>query len=229
MRATKSILLLGAGLPVLLGVCLIAGSCTDSGNDPLPSPEISDVQPDSAAVGDTVRILGSGFGTSQGGSTVTFGGTLASAVAIWTDAEIRAGVPAAALSGPIVVTVDGRASNPMAFNVSSSGSGSGLSFTNDVQPILNMGCALSGCHRPPSPSSGFDQSTYAGLRAGGQKFGTAVIVAGDSSSSRIIQTLRGTAPGLGRMPYGGPWVSIGVPDSLVMTLARWIQEGALNN
>jgi len=104
-----------------------------------------------------------------------------------------------------------------------------VSFTNDVLPTLSTGCSLGGCHRPPSPSSGFDQSTYAGVRAGGMKFGVAVIIAGDSASSRIIQAMRGTAPGLGRMPFGGPWAASGVPDSLVTKIAVWIQEGALNN
>ena len=175
-----------------------------------------------------MRVSGSRFGGSRGTSTVRIGGTSAVTYYFWSGTEVRFAVPAGATSGQIVVTVGGVVSNSVAFTVAGGSTGV-TSFSADVQPILNMGCALSGCHSPPSPTSGFDQSSYAGVRAGGQKFGSQVVVPGDSSSSRIIQAMRGTAPGLGRMPFGGPWVTTGVPDSLIRTVAAWIQEGAANN
>lgn len=204
-------------------------SCSDAGSNPPPPPEITGMQPDSATVGDVVRVLGKGFGTTRSTSTVTFGGASASSFPSWSESEIQVVVPPGASTGSVVVTVNATTSNAFPFTVRSSSGSGGVSFVGDVQPILNMGCALSGCHRPPSPSSGFDQSTYVGVRAGGSKFGTSVVVAGDSTNSRIIQAMRGSAPGLGRMPFGGPWASTGVPDSLITTIAVWIQEGGLNN
>ena len=207
---------------------LVVLSCSDAGNEPPPAPVISGLQPDSAAVGDVIRVLGSHFGATRSGSTVSIGGVPALSYPSWSSSEIRTIVPPGASSGMVVVSVNAIPSNGMPITVLSSGSG-GVSFAAEIQPILNTGCALSGCHAPPSPASSFDQSTYAGVRNGGSKFGAAVVVPGDSANSRIIQAMRGTAPGLGRMPFGGPWVSSGVPDSLITTIAVWIEEGAQNN
>src|SRR5260370_19950149 len=70
------------------------------------------VSPPTALVGSSVTITGSGFGTS--GGTVTFNGTAATTSG-WTDASIVAQVPEGATAGPIVVTVNGQASNGMSF------------------------------------------------------------------------------------------------------------------
>src|SRR5260370_15000483 len=70
------------------------------------------VSPRTALVGSSVTITGSGFGTS--GGTVTFNGTAATTSG-WTDASIVAQVPEGATAGPIVVTVNGQASNGMSF------------------------------------------------------------------------------------------------------------------
>jgi hypothetical protein len=103
-----------------------------------------------------------------------------------------------------------------------------LSYAADIRPILNYGCAISGCHTGSNPASGFNQSTYEGLRAGGVNYGSNTVVPGDSSSSGIIREMRGTGI-VGRMPFGGPWFDSGVPDSLIRKAGTWIEQGALYN
>ena len=80
------------------------------------APTISSLSPTSGAVGTTVTISGSNFGSSQGSSTVTFNGTTASVIS-WGSSSIKATVPSAATTGNVVVTVGGVASNGKSFTV----------------------------------------------------------------------------------------------------------------
>ena len=102
------------------------------------------------------------------------------------------------------------------------------SFANDIHPILLANCATQGCHAGQNPSSGYNQSTYAGVRAGGVNYGTNVVIAGDSTNSGIMKELRGTGI-VGRMPFGGPYASTGLPDTMIVKIGLWIQQGAQNN
>ena len=76
----------------------------------LPSPFITGLSPSSGQVGTLVTVNGSGFGTTQGTSTVSFN-NLNATVTSWSDSQIVATVPNTALSGPVVVKVGGVASN----------------------------------------------------------------------------------------------------------------------
>src|SRR5579864_511923 len=79
---------------------------------------ISSLSPNSGPIGTSVTIAGSGFGTSQGSSTIAFHGTNASPTS-WSDTQIAAPVPNGATSGNVVVTVNGTASNGVYFTVTS--------------------------------------------------------------------------------------------------------------
>jgi hypothetical protein len=79
-------------------------------------PSITGLNPTSGAVGTTVTVSGSNFGSSQGTSTVTFNGTAASPTN-WTASSITVPVPANATTGNVVVTVGGVASNAVGFTV----------------------------------------------------------------------------------------------------------------
>jgi IPT/TIG domain len=82
------------------------------------TPNITGITPDTAPVGTQVQIYGSGFGATQGGSTVTFNSIAATSIANWSDAQIVATVPSTATTGPVKVKVDGVASNTnVYFNV----------------------------------------------------------------------------------------------------------------
>ena len=80
-------------------------------------PSITTLSPTSGAVGALVTIAGSGFGSSQGTSTVKFSGTTATSISCWNASTICAQVPVGATTGNVVVTVSGRASNGVAFTV----------------------------------------------------------------------------------------------------------------
>lgn len=70
-------------------------------------PLITTVLPGEVMAGDEVRILGSGFGTVQGNSTLTIGNTAAANIVSWSDAVIVAQVPDAAVTGAVYATVSG--------------------------------------------------------------------------------------------------------------------------
>jgi hypothetical protein len=80
------------------------------------SPSISSLSPTSGAVGTSITISGSNFGSSQGSSTVTFNGVTATATS-WKTGTIVATVPTNATAGPVVVTVSGTPSNSVSFTV----------------------------------------------------------------------------------------------------------------
>ena len=82
----------------------------------LATPNITSLTPTSGALGVSVTIKGTSFGTSQGASTVTFNGTAGTPTS-WANATIKVPVPAGATTGYIVVTVNGVPSNGVSFIV----------------------------------------------------------------------------------------------------------------
>jgi YD repeat-containing protein len=83
-----------------------------------PAPAITGVSPASGVVGTQVTITGSGFGSSQNGSLVTFNTTLATIVS-WSDTSIVTTVGTGATSGPLIVSLAPTMndSNPFTFTV----------------------------------------------------------------------------------------------------------------
>jgi hypothetical protein len=80
-----------------------------------PTPNILIISPPSGGVGAIVTINGTNFGSTQGSSTVTFNGTVATPI-VW-NGQIVAPVPTGATTGPVVVTVGGIPSNGVTFTV----------------------------------------------------------------------------------------------------------------
>ena len=95
--------------------------------------------------------------------------------------------------------------------------GSGVSFQNDVLPILTQRCALSGCHVAGGPR-GIDLRSYESVLEGGQR--GAIVVAGDAAGSEIVNQIA-----TGNMPPGGPPLE----DAQVQLITDWINDGAENN
>jgi hypothetical protein len=79
-------------------------------------PAITNLSANSGSPGTAITISGSNFGLTQGSSTITFNGANGTATG-WNSNSIVVPVPAAATSGPIVVTVRGVATNSMSFTV----------------------------------------------------------------------------------------------------------------
>jgi hypothetical protein len=82
----------------------------------LPTPTITSLSPTSGAVGTSVTITGTNFGSTQSSSTVTFNG-VGAAPTSWTATRIIVLVPTGATTGPVVVTVNGVLSNGVTFTV----------------------------------------------------------------------------------------------------------------
>ncbi len=217
-------------LAALGATTVLFSGCKDLGTSGIPTlpPVVSQINPSPAAVGDTIRILGSNFGAVQTSSEVLLANCSTAVVISWSDSEIRVKLPNIGASIAVRVNVGSRISNSQTLAVTGFVPGN-VSYAADVRPVLGFGCTLSGCHAGPNPISGFDQTTYQGLRAGGVNFGSSVVIAGDSTNSEIVKAMRGTSSEVLRMPLAGPWVSSGVPDSLIRRTALWIQQGALYN
>ena len=69
------------------------------------SPFVTGVSPDLGPTGTSVTITGSNFGVTQGSSTVSFGGVVATSITSWSSSQIVATVPGTTPSGPGIVTV----------------------------------------------------------------------------------------------------------------------------
>jgi hypothetical protein len=80
------------------------------------TPTITGLSQTSGLVATPVTIAGANFGSTQGTSTVTFNGTVATPTS-WSAASIVVSVPGAATTGAVVVTVGGVASNGINFTV----------------------------------------------------------------------------------------------------------------
>jgi RHS repeat-associated protein len=82
-------------------------------------PIVSGISPGSGGVGTPVTITGLNFGSSQGTSSVSFGGVPVTSILSWSDNQIVVDVPSSGNSGPQPVTVA----------VNSVGSNNNVSFT----------------------------------------------------------------------------------------------------
>ncbi len=99
-----------------------------------------------------------------------------------------------------------------------------VSFSRDVQPILNKNCVE--CHAPGKPgyqASGLDVTTHEALMKGG-KFG-ALVKPGDAFTSALNMLVEGRAHSSIRMPHGRSKL----PDRDIEVLKVWVNEGAKKN
>jgi hypothetical protein len=183
-------------------------------------PHIASVQPDSAFAGDTLKIVGTDFGASKGSSSVTVGGKNADTIYLWSATEIRLKIPATAVTGNVIVTVGGTASNAVTFKVRGTVVAD-VSFAGDVLPVfVSAGCT--GCH---GGTNNLRVDTYARLMSGTSDHGP-VVTAGNGEGSVIIKKLRGTASFGGRMPASGPPF---LDNATIDKISLWITQGAKNN
>ncbi len=156
---------------------------------PLPpsAPSISNLAPSVGPIGTSVTISGTNFGATQGTSTVKFNGVTATP-SNWSNTSITCPAPAAATTGPVVVTVNAIASNGVTFTVASVGSitgtvtrasdGSGLngallealqagvvkgSGTSDANGVYSINGLLSGTYDVRASAARFLTQTQTGI------------------------------------------------------------------
>jgi IPT/TIG domain len=143
-----------------------SGSCT--------APQITSTYVPAGQPGTPVTINGSGFGSSQGGSTITFivspTQTLSGTADYWSDSEIVTSVPPAsgltAYAGDLFVT-SCQQSNAVQFRFNPSTTIQMLPYTGfGTTSLVAMTCALDTCQDYPYPQWGGHQMV-AGIYSGG--------------------------------------------------------------
>ena len=100
-----------------------------------------------------------------------------------------------------------------------------ISFSGDVQPILQANCLS--CHQPGGSgfeASGFSMASYDALMKGTQ-FGP-MVIPGDSAASNIIVLMEGRADPSISMPHGS---NKHISQADIETIRVWIDQGARNN
>jgi hypothetical protein len=116
------------GLAVTSGINSALATATFDGvsisSTATPAPIITSLSATTGAIGSQLRITGSGFGASQGGSLVLLNNAPAT-INSWSNTLIIITIPAGATSGPLLVSVAPSMNNSNAVN-----------FTVTSQPLL---------------------------------------------------------------------------------------------
>ena len=113
----KGELLMKIYIPIGILVLLLLVGCTN--NTPVPSPiplAITELSSPCGVTGETIIITGTSFGDTQGSSVVTFNG-VPGAVTFWSNNQISVLVPSGAITGDVVVRVNGINSNGIRFTI----------------------------------------------------------------------------------------------------------------
>lgn len=110
---------------------LISGYSTEVFFDVPAGPALTSLSPTSGSVGTPVTITGTNFGATKGTSTVVFNGMTAAPTS-WSATSIVVPVPAGAITGNVVVTVGGIASNGLTFTVTTAPTLTSLSPASGV-------------------------------------------------------------------------------------------------
>jgi hypothetical protein len=86
-----------------------------------------------------------------------------------------------------------------------------LSFVNDIMPILQQNCALSGCHNAATNSGGYTYESYAGFME-------------PINNGRLLGAIN-RQQGFVPMPKNAPKLS----DCDIAKITHWIEIGAPDN
>ncbi len=97
----------------------------------------------------------------------------------------------------------------------------GGSFSRNILPILNVNCAIVGCHNDSAAAGGLRLNSYQNLMRG-SRYG-AVILPYDAQGSKLVKRIKGVETP--RMPKDRP--SLSTSDQGL--ISNWINGGARNN
>lgn len=216
------------------GVLLLAQGCADFGDGLRPglaggAPAIAELVPFRTFPGDTVQLIGSGFGTTPGRVVFTSTGLRAvvdATVVTWEDDRIVVLSPEGAGDGPVRVQVGELISQAADFATAPP-----RSYAGDIVPLLDYvflgGHDCVTCHYPEAPSGGLAVTPYASLLAGSSIDGR-VVIPRRSVASRLVQRLLPSTPEPLRMPQAGSNVPY-MTDAEIQVISDWIDQGAPNN
>ena len=87
-------------------------------------------------------------------------------------------------------------------------SGVSPTYTSDIAPIINLSCAISGCHTAIFPADGLDLSTYSKVKSA-------------SINGKVLQSIKHLS-GVKAMPQDAAKLSV----DKITKVECWIQAGA---
>jgi hypothetical protein len=195
---------------------------------PSGEPTIQNLLPRRTVPQDTVRVVGTAFGATPNGSAVLFPSLVGDAEAMlvfWSDQEIRALVPAAAIDGPVRVRIDGEETNGIHFSIADSL----ISLQEDLVPLFTtFTCII--CHATTAPGGEFRiansnlEIDYPAMFTTGTN--PPNVIPRQSSASKMVQRLLPSAGAL-RMPQDQ--FPRYLNDAEILQVSDWIDQGARNN
>jgi len=97
----------------------------------------------------------------------------------------------------------------------------GGSFSRNILPILNVNCAIVGCHNDSTAQAGLRLNSYSNLMRGSKS--GAVVLPYDAQTSKLVRRIKGIETP--RTPKDRP--SLSTSDQGLIT--NWINGGARNN
>ena len=179
------------------------------------APSITKLNPATGPVGTLVTVRGNDFQSSRGSSTVTFNGVEASPTS-WQGKRIEVAVPAGATTGPVVVVVDGQASNGVSFKVTAPGP----SITKLNPAIGPAGTVVTIRGNNFQSSQGSGRVSFNGVAASptswqgkrievpvpaGATTGPVVVVVGGQASNEVPFKVIAPGPAIKKVtPFSGP-------------------------
>jgi hypothetical protein len=205
-------------VPVPIGsssgnVVVTVGGAASSGTPFTVLPSISSLSPTIGPVGTPITITGSGFGPTQGTSTVTFNGIAATPTS-WSTTSIAVRVPAGATTGSVIVTVGGATSysnngvfivqpNITSLSPASGTAGTVVTITGTTFGATQSSGSVTFNGAPASPTSWSDTSIVVAVPTGATT-GNVVVTSG-SASNGVPFTVNLPPPNITSLsPASGP-------------------------
>jgi len=98
---------------------------------------------------------------------------------------------------------------------------SNISYSQHIQPVLNVKCAVTGCHDAANAAGGYNMSDWSGTVT------IPYVIPNDPDNSLAVMTVTGQ----GGLPVMPPVNSSILPmtDTEITGFKKWIKEGAKNN
>jgi hypothetical protein len=150
---------------------------------PTPAkPAISEINPGRGKVGDTVALIGSGFGSS---GKVVFGGSKQGSIQGWSDTRVSVKVPTGATSGAVTVQNSGGTSNGYNFTVDTN-----QPEPAPTQPTQPAPTPPKGVN--PSPPSRLTRPRMTRISPGSGRSGVQVTIKGQNFGTTAGRILFGT-------------------------------------
>jgi hypothetical protein len=171
-------------------VVITVGGSASSGFSFTVAPSIASLSPTSGAGGTPITITGTSFGSSQGTSTVTFSGTVATPTS-WGASSITVPVPAGAATGNVVVTVAGVAGNGVSFTVPPTPT---ITSLNPVSGGVGAPVTITGTSF--GATQGSSTVTFNGVTATATSWSNTALnatVPAGATTGQIVVTVRGVA------------------------------------